>query len=75
MAHAHAQYTGRTAHSMADAAGCVLAAVQVGGVLSTGIRFRGLSGGQKKRLNIAAHLVGDPAVVFLVGLLMNDGLQ
>ncbi len=41
---------------------------QVGGVLATGIRFRGLSGGQKRRLNIAAHLVGDPSVLFLVGL-------
>jgi len=38
---------------------------QVGGVLPGGIRVRGLSGGEQRRLSIACALVAAPAVLFL----------
>ncbi len=38
---------------------------QVGGVLPGGIRVRGLSGGEQRRLSIACALVAQPAVLFL----------
>lgn len=42
-----------------------LRAAQVGGVLPGGIRVRGLSGGEQRRLSIACALVAAPAVLFL----------
>jgi ATP-binding cassette subfamily G (WHITE) protein 2 len=38
---------------------------QVGGLLSGGIFIRGLSGGERRRLNIACGVVGAPAIIFL----------
>lgn len=41
---------------------CVL---QVGGTLPGGLNLRGLSGGERRRLSIAAGILGAPAVLFL----------
>lgn len=38
---------------------------QVGGMLPGGLHLRGLSGGERKRLSIAAGLLGRPSVVYL----------
>ncbi|GLC42207.1 hypothetical protein PLESTB_000642400 [Pleodorina starrii] len=38
----------------------------VGGNLGGGVSLRGLSGGQKRRLNIASRIVAAPPVVFLI---------
>ena len=37
----------------------------MGGVLPGGIRVRGLSGGEQRRLSIACALVAQPAILFL----------
>jgi len=42
-----------------------LAAAQVGGALPGGILVRGLSGGEKRRLNIACALISAPSILFL----------
>lgn len=42
-----------------------LAAVQVGGTLPGGLHLRGLSGGERRRLSIAAGILGAPSVLFL----------
>jgi len=39
--------------------------VQVGGALPGGILVRGLSGGEKRRLNIACALISSPSILFL----------
>jgi ATP-binding cassette subfamily G (WHITE) protein 2 len=47
---------------------CLLAGalyVQVGGVLPGGLNLRGLSGGERRRLSIAAGILGAPSVLFL----------
>ena len=44
---------------------CRLCIEQVGGVLPGGIRVRGLSGGEQRRLSIACALVAQPAILFL----------
>lgn len=38
---------------------------QVGGALPGGILVRGLSGGEKRRLNIACALISAPSILFL----------
>ena len=38
---------------------------QVGGALPGGIQLRGLSGGERKRLAVAAGVIATPAVIFL----------
>jgi ATP-binding cassette subfamily G (WHITE) protein 2 len=43
----------------------VLARGQVGGALPGGILVRGLSGGEKRRLNIACALISSPSILFL----------
>lgn len=40
-------------------------AVQVGGTLPGGLHLRGLSGGERRRLSIAAGILGAPSVLFL----------
>jgi len=40
-------------------------AAQVGGLLPGGLSLRGISGGERKRLSIAAGIVAAPSVVFL----------
>jgi ABC-type multidrug transport system ATPase subunit len=40
-------------------------AVQVGGSLPGGLMLRGLSGGERRRLSIAAGILAEPAVLFL----------
>ena len=37
----------------------------MGGVLPGGIRVRGLSGGEQRRLSIACALIGQPSILFL----------
>lgn len=44
---------------------CLFACSQVGGVLPGGLLLRGLSGGERKRLSIAAGIVATPSVIFL----------
>ena len=39
--------------------------MQVGGALPGGILVRGLSGGEKRRLNIACALISSPSILFL----------
>lgn len=39
--------------------------MQVGGTLPGGLNLRGLSGGERKRLSIAAGILGAPSVLFL----------
>lgn len=39
--------------------------LQVGGTLPGGLSLRGLSGGERRRLSIAAGILGAPAVLFL----------
>ena len=39
--------------------------LQVGGALPGGILVRGLSGGEKRRLNIACALISSPSILFL----------
>jgi ABC-type Mn2+/Zn2+ transport system ATPase subunit len=39
--------------------------LQVGGVLPGGLNLRGLSGGERRRLSIAAGILGAPSVLFL----------
>jgi ABC-type uncharacterized transport system ATPase subunit len=39
--------------------------LQVGGVLPGGLNLRGLSGGERRRLSIAAGILGAPFVLFL----------
>jgi hypothetical protein len=39
--------------------------LQVGGVLPGGLHLRGLSGGERRRLGIAAGILGAPSVLFL----------
>jgi ABC-type uncharacterized transport system ATPase subunit len=39
--------------------------VQVGGTLPGGLHLRGLSGGERRRLSIAAGILGAPSVLFL----------
>ena len=43
----------------------VHARAQVGGALPGGIQLRGLSGGERKRLAVAAGVIATPAVIFL----------
>jgi ABC-type uncharacterized transport system fused permease/ATPase subunit len=43
----------------------LVAAVQVGGQLPGGLWLRGLSGGERKRLSLAAGLLGSPGMLFL----------
>ena len=38
---------------------------QVGGNLPGGLKVRGLSGGEKRRLRIACALIKDPSIIFL----------
>ncbi|KAK9791189.1 hypothetical protein WJX73_005888 [Symbiochloris irregularis] len=38
---------------------------QVGGILPGGIRVRGLSGGEQRRLSIACALIATPSIIFL----------
>lgn len=38
---------------------------KVGGTLPGGIQLRGLSGGERKRLAVAAGVIATPAVIFL----------
>ena len=40
-------------------------ALQVGGLLPGGLRVRGISGGEKRRLSIACGIVGAPELIFL----------
>lgn len=44
---------------------CCLLLLQVGGTLPGGLNLRGLSGGERKRLSIAAGILAAPSVVFL----------
>jgi ABC-type Mn2+/Zn2+ transport system ATPase subunit len=44
---------------------CSAALLQVGGTLPGGLMMRGLSGGERKRLSIAAGILAAPAVLFL----------
>ena len=39
--------------------------LQVGGLLPGGLRVRGISGGEKRRLSIACGIVGAPELIFL----------
>ena len=40
-------------------------ALQVGGLLPGGLRVRGISGGEQRRLSIACGLIGAPKLIFL----------
>ena len=40
-------------------------ALQVGGLLPGGLRVRGISGGENRRLSIACGIVGAPELIFL----------
>lgn len=40
-------------------------ALQVGGLLPGGLRVRGISGDEKRRLSIACGIVGAPELIFL----------
>ncbi len=44
---------------------CESVTVQVGGLLPGGLRVRGISGGEKRRLSIACGIVGAPELIFL----------
>jgi ATP-binding cassette, subfamily G (WHITE), member 2 len=39
--------------------------VQVGGLLPGGLYVRGLSGGERRRLNISCGIVAAPSIIFL----------
>ena len=49
----------------ADAVSEASMCAQVGGALPGGILVRGLSGGEKRRLNIACALISSPSILFL----------
>ncbi len=42
-----------------------LTLAQVGGLLPGGLRVRGISGGEKRRLSIACGIIGAPELIFL----------
>lgn len=44
---------------------CCCNGCQVGGTLPGGLNLRGLSGGERRRLSIAAGILGSPSVLFL----------
>jgi ATP-binding cassette subfamily G (WHITE) protein 2 len=46
----------------------------VGGVLPGGLMLRGLSGGERKRLSIAAGILASPSVVYLDGVCVGRGV-
>jgi hypothetical protein len=52
-------------NGLCNSAHCTAYLVQVGGTLPGGLSLRGLSGGERRRLSIAAGILGEPAVLFL----------
>ena len=58
---AHHPWQARS-RSLSHAIKCTL---QVGGLLPGGLRVRGISGGEQRRLSIACGLIGAPKLIFL----------
>ena len=61
LGHGLKELHGASAATVSEAGRCM----QVGGALPGGILVRGLSGGEKRRLNIACALISSPSILFL----------